>query len=240
MTMFFLYLDETGTNEDANHFILGGAVISVRNWKLVNDKITDLKKDFFNDVYVDLKGLRTHKKGKLNGKKNPFYYLSPEELGIFSDKLNEIIISLGVITYFAAVINRKEFSNKYFETFDEYLISYEFIVERFEKFLRLKDANGAIHIEYSNEKLKRNLENAHDKFAMKGTGFQDIEKIIESCHFVSGPRNNFAQVADLFIASVFQKAERNNDKYYKKFRPRIHSMNGHVLGYGIKYFPLGE
>ena len=104
--------------------------------------------------------------------------------------------------------------------------------------LREQDAHGMIHLEFSNSPLKTNLEKAHHQYTTKGTGFQFLKRIVESCHFVFGPNNNFTQVADLFINAAYLKYEKNNSVYFEKYLPYIDTDDTkNIIGCGIKYFP---
>lgn len=240
--MYLLYLDEAGVSRKRNHFILGGGIIHEDDWLKINKKITNLKLDFFNDVYVDLKGLRRWKYKKIDHiNLNPFYDLSIEKINEFSYRYYNIL-GEGKITFIASVINRKHLNllgedyNNY-KNF-EYIDSYKFLIERFNFFLREKQGHGTIHIEYGNNELSKKLKQAHNQFIETGTDFQQIDKIIECCNFVSGPKNNFIQISDLFISSLFSGIEYNNYHYYEKHKPYIRcSENGKIIGYGIKYHP---
>jgi hypothetical protein len=239
--MYFLYIDETGTSHQNKHFILGGAIINIKDWKKINKEITDLKSKYFQSVYVDLKGLRRKNYEFLwNKRKNYFYKMNEVQMKEFSDQLFDIIFS-SQITFLASIINKEKHFQKYSNPINPYLLSYQFIVERFDNFLKDKNDFGSIYLESGNESLKSNLEEAHASYVSSGTAFQKIGQIIESCHFVVGPNNNFAQIADLFINAVYKAVEYSDIKYYEKYKPFIYcDEKGERIGYGIKYFPPGE
>lgn len=240
--MYFLYLDETGISKKSNHFILGGAIIHSDDWKDINEKITNLKKEYFQNVYVDLKGLRRSHKPKISKNVlNPFFNLEDNEVKDFSDKVFDIL-SENKIKLLASIINKKELDIKYgVKEKDPYILSFEYLIERFDRFLIEKREFGMIQIEFGNKDLTRNLKRAYEKFISYGTGFQEIERIIESCNFVYGPKNNFTQIADIFINSIFRLVEYGNPECYEKYKPYIRcNTNGQRLGYGIKYFPMPE
>jgi len=240
--MHMLYIDETGTQNDKEHFVLGGAIVHENDWKSINQGITNLKSEYFQTVYADLKGLRRSNHPFIDSGqkiKNHFYGLPKETLQQFRDRLFTIILN-EKITYLAAIVNKKKHREKYINPDDPYVLSYEFLVERFDKYLVSKDSTGIIHIEHSNTNLKKQLERAHDGFVRNGTGFQKINNIIESCHFVYGPKNNFVQIADLFINAVSVKFNNNNSVLFDKYAPFIYSNENKCIdGYGIKYFPTG-
>lgn len=236
--MYLLYLDETGTTEKCKNFVLGGVIVGKNDWKRINEEITSLKKEYCGTVYADLKGLRRNKNKLIDGKnKNYFYHMSPEKRKEFSDKLFKILLH-NSFTYIATIINKPNHEAKYRSPINPYYLSYEFLIERFDNFLISKDAYGMIHIEYSNKSLKQNLEKAHEQYISIGTGFQQLKRIIESCHFVAGAKNNFAQVADLFINAVFVNEEYQNNCFFEKYKPFIYSDGkNNIQGWGIKKFP---
>lgn len=237
--IYFLYLDEAGISKNSNHFILGGTIIHSNDWKDINEKITNLKKECFQDVYVDLKGLRRRRKQYISKNvPNPFFKMEDIEVKDFSDKIFDIL-SERKVTLMASIINKNELNKIYgVNAWDPYILSFEFIIERFDKFLIKNNEYGMVQIEFGNKELSKNLRRAHDNFITHGTGFQQIEKIIESCNFVFGPKNNFTQLADIFINSIFRLFEYRNPDCYERYKPYIDcSLTGQRLGYGIKYFP---
>ncbi|MFW6047615.1 MAG: DUF3800 domain-containing protein, partial [Candidatus Woesearchaeota archaeon] len=152
--MYFLYLDEAGTTEKCNNFVLGGAIISTNDWKRINDEITHLKKEYFGTVYADLKVLRRCNNKKVDEKnKNYFYDMSDEKRKEFSQKLFNILLHSS-FTYVASIINKPAHDSKYVSPTNPYYLSYKFLIERFDNFLISQNANGMIHIEFSNKNLK--------------------------------------------------------------------------------------
>jgi hypothetical protein len=234
-------MDETGTSHHNKHFVLGGTIVLANNWKKINKEITDLKLKYFQSVYVDLKGLRRKNYEFLwNKRKNFFYGMDEIQLKEFSDQLFDIIFSSG-FTFLASIINKEKHFQKYSKPINPYLLSYQFIIERYDNFLKEHNEYGLIYLESENKSLKSNLEKAHISYISEGTTFQKIERIVESCHFVMGPNNNFAQIADLFISAVYGAVEYSNIKYYEKYKPYIYcNEKGERLGYGVKYFPIDE
>lgn len=237
--MYFLYLDETGTNNENEHFVLGGCMISVNEWKEVNCSLNLLKKNYFKTESVDLKGLRRSNCKFLKGKiKNPFFELEKDKLNSFRDEYLSIINNSKII-YLAAVINKSELLKKYEEKAREpYLLSYEFLFERFNKFIKKNDSMGSIFLEYSNKDLINNLKNLHVFFRDYGTNYCFNSNIIEGCNIVLGPESNFTQVADLFIHGVFKKYEFGKEDSFDKYKHKLDcDKDGKIDGCGIKYFP---
>lgn len=236
--MYMLYLDETGINASDTHLILGGVIVDAKNWKDLNEAITNIKKEYFSSVYVELKGLRRYKSETLDDRRpNPFHNMDKNTRDEFSRKLKNIIHTNKFI-YIAAIVNKKKLTDKYVRPYDPYILAYKFLIERFDNYLISKEDNGIIYIEFSNRSLKDNLEEAHNIYASTGTGFQEIKKIVESCHFVIGPKNNFVQVSDLFINSVFLKYEYSKDIIFNQYMPYVYAdEHGNKDGWGIKYFP---
>ena len=241
--MYLLYLDESGNSRNLKHFVLGGAIIQEDDWKYINNKITDIKKEYLNDVYVDLKGLRKWKRKIIDHRRyNPFNEFSKEIIDEIANKYFNIL-GEGKITFLASVINREELGllklkHELYEN-QEYMDSYKFLIERFDLFLKEKNEYGTIHVEEGDRNLPEKLKNAHERFMRSGTEYQKIEKIIECCNFIKGPKNNFIQIADLFVSSVFVGVEFNNYRYYNMYKPyiRCREYDGKILGFGIKYHP---
>jgi len=236
--MHFLYLDEAGISGKCSNHLLGGVIVNKKDWKDINDEIGKLKYEFFDTVFIDLKGLRRLNKKTIAKKHlNPFFSLSPSEIDDFSHRLNNIILD-GRLTYITTCIDKKELNKLYPDKNDPYMWGYQFLVERFDLFLQKKDTYGMIILEFSNRKLKTSFENAHWQILDNGTGYQQIKRIVENCHFCAGSRNNFTQIADLFINAVFVNEEYDNSIFFNKYKPHVDcDETGDYNGYGLKRFP---
>lgn len=213
-------------------------IIHSNDWREINNKITNLKIEFFKDVYVDLKGLRRYKYECSNSKKktiNPFHNISPEERELFCEKLFDILDERKMI-FLASIIDKESLKLERTQH-DPYLLSFRFLIERFNMFCNDSNDFGMVQIEMSDKDLEKNLRRAQDEYMRNGTNYAKIDRIIESCQFVFGPKNNYAQISDLFINSVFRCAEHNNSINLEKYMPFIRGKNGRILGYGLKVYP---
>jgi len=240
--MYHLYIGEIGYSSEANHHVMGGSIVNSKEMKRINDEITKLKKQYFETVYVDLKGLGNQKRKFFhNLGYNPFFEMELKEIEQFADKIFNILKNTN-LTFLASIINKDEFYSKkrHYQTDipDLYYISFKFLVEKFDLYLQEIQENGQIHIELDNQQLRENIENAHQQCQLLDNYGDKLVNLIDSCHIVYGDRNNFTQIAELFVNSVFKCIEYGKNECYDRYKNMIYSEKNNIrLGYGIQYYP---
>ena len=83
----------------------------------------------------------------------------------------------GESIFIASIINKSGLESQYTNPADLYLLSFEFLVERFNSFCKETNEFGMIQIEQSNNDLKKKLSYAPECFLSDGTSFQKIEVV---------------------------------------------------------------
>lgn len=243
-----LFIDETGDHDLINIsreypiFGLLGIIFDYDYYTSnVQYEVDALKQKFLGTTNVILHTLEiTRSKNsfafcKDSIKRNSFY----NAIDILLDKLDYTILF--------AVINKKDYVRAYTSRFDIYILTLEFIVERFYHYLKDLsnkgiNATGEIIAESRDNKLDKSINNAYDRILINGTGYISASKILEKIKSfeIHKKSENIVglQVADL-IATQLGRDHIGRRKYWgvklkDKFRK---SPSGKILGYGKKIFP---
>jgi hypothetical protein len=150
-------------------------------------------------------------------------------------------------TLYSIIINKKTYWEKY-PAQNPYDIAYIFLLERFQKFLKQRDAFGICIIDPREGQVEKHfigneLSKIHNKMRWQnGKIWNKCPNIIEKLLFSESDKTIGIQVADLFCYPIFNIFEYNKKKdEYWRFKeltfPKLFKYKGKIDGYGIKYFP---
>ncbi len=242
---YFLFMDESGDHGLGSidpHFpvfVLCGALMSEANYKILELKLTEIKKKFWGDKKVIIHSSDIRKCEK------EFQILF--DLDIKKDfyaSINNLITELKY-TIISAAINKHKYIQKYGKLSDDvYEISLSFLIERSIFFLdEIIGLNKKLKIiiEKRGKKEDKKLDDHFQKLSSRGTGFVTAERLKNyglEIEFYN-KRDNIAglQLADLLaypIARYVIDPQRANPSF------DILSKNFYKKGsrlFGLKVFP---
>ncbi|RFT30714.1 hypothetical protein CG405_01415, partial [Gardnerella vaginalis] len=138
--MQILFLDESGTApkrdavEQNPYFVLGGLVIPESQWKSLQSNLHGLKKKYGIEGEVKWRYFINH---PLSNETTPLSNLSVNELNELRENLFKLISENEDFKIIAAVVNTKEYYDKYKDGNAEnmYHTAFEKICERFQYYL---------------------------------------------------------------------------------------------------------
>ena len=243
-----LFIDETGDHDLINIgreypiFGLLGIIFDYDYYMSnVQYEVDSLKQKFLGTTDVILhtleivRSMNSFAFCKDPDKRVPFY----NAIDILLDKLDYTILF--------AVINKKDYVRAYTNRFDTYILTLEFIVERF--YLYLKDlsyqrinAFGEIIAESRDDKSDKLINNEYHRILINGTDYIKSSEIlgkIKNLEIKHKYENIVGlQVADL-VASQLGRRHLDLRRYWgSNLENKIRKgSSGEVSGYGIKIFP---
>lgn len=243
MDYYTLFVDETGIHDLENinkEYPILGLVGLIFN----NNELDKVKEDL--DTLKLSTGLGTNvvlHTADIVRSKNCFSFCKdPEKRSDFYKKIDNFLSRLDFTVIFA-IIDREKYIRTYKNKNDVYILSLQFIEERFYHFLVEKHAvEGKIVIESRNKKLDKKIIEAHNEILTKGTEYikpNDFDRVIKGLE-IKKKEDNIPglQVADL-VATQLGRHYLWLRKYWgenliEKIRK---SDKGRVRGYGVKIFP---
>ncbi len=243
--MKILFLDESGDHNmekiDSKYpvFVLAGVIFESEYYtKNAKQRIGKFKKKLFEnekiilhtaDIYRNRNGFEELKNPKFREK---FYF----ELNKLIDDLNFNIIASGIH-------KNKHFARYGISAVDPYLLSLEFIVERFIFSLDECGEKGIIVAESRGNQLDNQLEIAWLNLKVRGTRFIEpvriSEKITDFKIVAKSKGVEGLEVADLVASPIGRSVMKKKSKedfrtIKKKFRK---NSSGHIIGHGMIIFP---
>jgi len=245
-----LFMDETGDHDLANIdrsypiFGLLGVIFDYDYYmSTVKQELDSLKMNFFSTTEVILHTLEiTRDKG------NFIFCKDPQKRIPFYKAIDDLLEKLDYTMLFM-VIDKRNYIQQYLLSaqYDPYIITLEFIVERFYNYLkdlsyRGINAVGKVVAESRDPKLDQLIDNEWQRIFINGTDYVSSRKIrTKITDFVIRPKKN--NIAGLQIADLIATQEGRNYldlqrkwgfNLNKKFRK---GSSDQVLGYGKKIFP---
>lgn len=243
--MRLLFVDESGDHNleiiDSQYpiFVLAGAIFNFDYYsKLAKQKISKTKKYLFGDKKIIFHTADIYRN------RNGFEKLKDKVFREkFYESINKLVESLDFEIVAAAVL-KKEHSDQYgIMALDPYLLSLEFLIERFIFSLDSYNEKGIVIAESRGQQLDNQLDLAWLNVKINGTRFVEPTRVKEKIKdFQIIPKSKAVgglEIADLIaspIGRALLKKETKEDfkVIKKKFR---RSKSGKILGHGLVIFP---
>ena len=244
-----MFLDESGDHslvkidQQFPIFCLAGCIFDeVQYQRESNAKIDAFKIRYFNDSNIVLHSREIRKC------EPPFnILLNKNTKQSFCTDLNKVMADLPY-TILATVILKEKLKNQYHDPANPYILSLQFIMERFLYYLEEYNDVGYISVESRDPKSNTDLLNTFTDIINNGSASdahrvpaKRFQRKIQKMIFVTKQQNeNGHQIADLIaypIAKYGQGQNKQNlafEVIKSKFRK---SSAGKILGYGLKIFP---
>ncbi|MBU4512590.1 DUF3800 domain-containing protein [Patescibacteria group bacterium] len=246
--MKIMFLDESGdhslTKIDSQFpvFCLAGCIFDEIDYQTKgNDAINNFKIKYFNNTKIILHSREIRKC------ESPFNILLNQNVKKdFYNDLNCLISNLP-FTVISSVIAKQKLKEQYADPANPYVLSLEFIMERFLFFLEENNDIGYISVESRDSKSNTDLLTAftniinYDSFygnnIIQAKRFQGaIQKMI----FLTKQQNeNGHQVADLvaYPTAKFGLYPEKANPAFEIIKSKFRNRNGNIIGYGLKIFP---
>ena len=241
-----MYVDGSGqtkikrNSQNNGLYILSGVLVHEKDWRSVEKRLADVKRDVFPQIRPDTWELHAQEiwnSKKFFTKKELRLNLAKKE-DIFSrvvDAACESEITVVNVIIFKDVLERRRSSAVM-------KFSWRRLTARFENFLRQKSfcANdGLLFIDSSQKTPETEIKNAIFAEIRKGGSQLGSYRVIENPIFVESYRWNLIQLADV-IAYVVHKHYRKDsrfERWFKALKPKMYHSDGRLCGFGINEIP---
>lgn len=246
--MKVMFLDESGDHslvkidDQFPVFCLAGCIFDEQEYiQNSKAKIDAFKIRYFNtpDVILHSRDIR---------KCNPPFniLLNPNTKQTFYTDLDNLMSTLPY-TVLASVVLKKQLKDQYHDPANPYMLSLEFLMERFFYFLKEHNDVGYISVESRDPKSNTDLLTAFTENINNGSwgntmhvAAEQYQEKIKSMIFVTKKQNeNGHQIADL-VAYPISKFCLDTDKPNPAFdviKAKFRNRAGKIIGCGLKVFP---
>lgn len=213
--MYLLFLDESGFSdpnhpaqyEEADFFVIGGVIVKEQNYQNVLDKFKGFKQANLPKEVADKPvHARDLNQVGLAGKDNQYVnVLSPENAKELLKRTYDFISTLP-IEVIAITIDNVVFREKYTSRENSYLMSYKFLIEKFQKIISKRngtDSHGIVTIATSSMATK--LAKHHEFLIKNGTEYVQFKTIFPKLNIQNQAECIFLEIADL-IAYAYNRS----------------------------------
>jgi hypothetical protein len=226
--MYLLFLDESG-EPSGPMFAVEGVAIRADQWELVRER---WRSALATHGWPLDKELKWH--GCMTGEVPP---------GVADGAF--AMLAEAPITCFVCVLRPLAGREAHPELFagddDTYATALTFLSERFQRFLAAEDSYGVVVLDSRRRELDDRLRRFFERLQEDGTGYLDLERIVDSLMFGPSHHSLGLQLADLVVGTTLkaQRAPGDASRWFKQLGPRFarHPDTGEVDGVGLKVFP---
>ncbi len=242
--MKFLFLDESGDHDLINidkkypTFVLAGCIFNAESYKVLAKRLNDFKEKLFADKnlilhYSDYTRNRSgFEKIKNRSFREDFFY-----------NLNKLILNSNC-ELLACIVDKNKHNEKYgYNANNPYLLSLNFIIERFVFYLKSIKEKGKIIAESRNPQLDNELELAYLNLKIDGTRYltpKEIKDYLEDFTIKKKEENvSGLQLIDSMV-TIGRKYLKLRNYYinYEIIKSKFRKNKcGKYKGYGLIIFP---
>lgn len=244
--MYFLYVDGSGQTkirrniQDNGMYILSGVLVHEKDWRSVEKRLADVKRDLFPRLRPDKWELHAQEIWNSKG------FFAKEELGLNFAKKKEIfsrvvdaacksaITIVGVVVFKDALEQRR--SSVVMKS------SWRRLTSRFESFLKqnpLHADDGLFFIDSSQKTPEAEIKGTILAEVRRRGGRLGTHRVIENPLFVASHRWGLIQLADM-IAYVVHRHYRQDSRFeewFQSLEPKMYRSGGRLFGFGINEIP---
>ena len=244
--MYFLYVDGSGqtkikrNSQNNGLYILGGVLVHEKDWKSIEEKLGDLKRELFPRLQPYDWELHAHDIWNSTG------FFAREDLGLNDYKKEEIFSRVIEVACESeiTIINVIIFKDRIMPKRSLAVVKYSWLllIGRFERFLRQKqtgDNNGLLFIDSSPKTSESEIREAIWRLVRIDGSRRDILRVIEEPIFVESHKRNLIQLADMiaYVVHKYYKADPMFAGWFESLKPKMYHSNGKLYGFGIREFP---
>lgn len=243
--MKYLFLDESGDHDLINIdekypiFVLAGCIFDAKDYKILTDNLNKFKQKIFENkkLILHYSDYTRNKKGFERIKNKAF------REGFFNN-LNKLILDSSC-ELLACIVDKNKHNEKYgYNANNPYLLSLNFIIERFVFYLKSVKEKGRIIAESRNPQLDNELELAYLNLKIDGTRYltpKEIKDYLEG-FVIKKKEENIPglQLIDSMVTPIGRKYLKLRNYYldYEIIKNKFRKNKcGKYKGYGLIIFP---
>ena len=229
--MYLLYLDESGTQNDARHFVLAGVAIHESNLYWVKEQLDRLQEEYFPEIKDPVQFHAT----TLRMSDEDSYRIEPPFNEITEQARSLLLLELYQVandifgTFFAVVIDKSFLDASQ----DPYERALEEVLSRFDHFIgrmyreRNEIDRGLIVIATST--FQERLEWFAHQLASEGTRWGELRAIIDIPFFTLSRNSRLLQIADLIANTVYGRYEAGHAFEFDRMLPKFDQDDSGVI-----------
>ncbi len=249
--MYLMYIDESGdtipiSQNGKKFLVLTGCIIYENDIPNIELKLRGVKTKFFQNADVEIKSNFLRYANPDLKESSPIKLNDRAKYDELEKDMTDFLKNIPVILY-SIVIDKAAYWAQY-PSQNPYDVAYAFLLERFQKYLKSKDAYGICIIDPREGQVEKHyigqeLDRLHNKMRWEPSGIlTKCPNIIERLLFSTSDKTIGIQIADLYCYPIFHmfQYDKKPGEYWRfdeLSMAKLYKHNGILDGYGLKFFP---
>ncbi len=190
--MYIMYIDESGdtiplTQKGKKFLVLTGCIIHENDIQTIENELREIKKKYFQNPDIEIKSNFLRYANPDLKESSPIKLSDREKYNELEADMTTFLKKIPV-TLYSIVIDKMGYWKQY-PSQNPYDVAYVFLLERFQKYLSNKDANGICIIDPRGGQVEKSfigqeLDRLHNKMRWNPTGFlQNVRILSRDCFF---------------------------------------------------------
>ena len=221
-----IYLDESGTQREARHFVLAGLAVFERETYFLAQQMEELQRKYF-PTHRRPVNLHASELGASDASVKPPFHELP--MGKRIELLREVypIIAASRSRLFGVVIEKAIVPNGQYERgFEEVVSRFDRMLSRF--YQQGDQQRGLIVVAESS--YKENLELLARKIAEQGHRWGETHNLADIPYFAPAGSTRLLQLADFVSNAIFRRYESGDARAFDVIAPRFDQESGRIHG----------
>lgn len=249
--MQIMYIDESGdtmpvSQKGSKFLVLTGCIIKEEDIQKIEEDLRAIKQKYYQNPNIEIKSNFLRYANPDRTETSPLKLNSKQKYDELESDVTKFLKKVQISLY--TVVVHKEAYWEQYPSQNPYDIAYTFLLERFQKYLKLNDSLGICIIDPREGQVEKHfmgnqLNRIHNRMRW---GESDVgnkcPNIVEKLLFSQSDGTIGIQIADLYCYPVFNIFEYNKEsEEYWRFNelslPKLVRDNGKLDGIGLKFFP---
>ena len=242
---YIMFIDASGdpgpyNGSNTKYYVLAGLIVKPENWYTAYNGALNILKQFFPQTSM-LKRPELHYHDIRRGK-GIYGRLTNRQKKDLVDKVFGLITSIDP-TIISIVVDKIRYFKKYRKPEPIKKISFQYLMDRYEKFLGRRRAYGLLVYDYEG-KQDKNIRLVLEQSRLIGSinhiwqTLWKYHRIIETIFFTESETSIGLQLVDFVAYAIFNCYEHNKCNRHNQILPKFDKgPNGRIYGYGIKVIP---
>ena len=225
--MHILYLDESGTQKEASHFVVAGLAVFERETYHLARALDQLQATYLPGVPDLIPFYASSLRAPDEGVSKPFDTLSRGQRMTLIDDVYKVISESNAKVFAVAMEKAAIEGDPYERGFEDIVSRFDQMVSRVSK-ERGEDQRGLIVVAESS--YRGNLELLANKIARQGHRWGQTYNIADIPYFAPAKNTRLLQLADFVANAVYGRYESGYARLFERIAPRIDQEQGRMYG----------
>ena len=243
--VYFMFVDASGDpgqfmGENTRFYVLSGLILIPEKWYEAYNGVLEIMSKFFPKV--DLTRRPELHINHLRRGKGIYGRLDRDKRKLMTDAVYNLIVKIKP-TIISIVVDKEKYFAKYAQPEPAKHTSFQYLMDRYERFLSRRDSYGILVYDYEGKRdkyIREMLEEARliGSYDFRLLAHWKYKRIVETIFFTESETSIGLQLADFVAYAIFVCYEKKYCERFNQLQPLFDkSPSGSIENYGLKVIP---